>query len=61
MSFRKGLTLKSSIPFQTEDKGGGIYEVTTSPLDPGEYAFVFTGGDESARVYDFTVAPIAAP
>lgn len=59
MSFRKGLSLKSSIPFRTENKGPGIYEVSAGPLDPGEYAFVFTGGDSSARVYDFTVTSAA--
>jgi hypothetical protein len=61
MSFRKGLTLKSKIAFQTEDKGNGIYQVSTGPLEPGDYAFVFTSGDQSARVYDFTIAPTAPP
>ena len=60
VSFRKGLTLKSSVAFRTDPKGNGIYEVTAPPLDPGEYAFVFTGGDQSARVYDFTVASAPA-
>jgi len=60
VSFRKGISLKSSIPFRTENKAPGIYEVSAGPLDPGEYAFVFTGGDSSARVYDFTVASIPA-
>ena len=55
VSFRKGLTLKSSVPFTSAQRGSGIYQVSLGTLEPGEYAFVFTGGDDSARVYDFSV------
>jgi hypothetical protein len=59
VSFRKGLTLKASIAFTSEKRGSGIYEVSAGPLEAGEYAFVFTGGDDNSRVYDFTVMPTA--
>jgi hypothetical protein len=59
VSFRKGLTLKNSIAFRSEKRGNGIYEVSAGPLEAGEYAFVFTGGDDNSRVYDFTVLPAA--
>ncbi len=60
VGFRKGLSLKSAVPFTSTEQKGGIFEARTGPLEPGEYAFVFTGGDEASRIYDFTIAPPAS-
>ena len=55
VSFRKGLSLKNTIKFSTEEIGPGIHKVTPNvTLESGEYAFVFTGG-EGSRIYDFSV------
>ncbi|GAC1576752.1 MAG: hypothetical protein NVS3B5_08480 [Sphingomicrobium sp.] len=59
VSYRKGLSLKSSVSFVAQNSRPGIYKVAVGPLQPGEYAFVFTGSDSSSRVYDFTVAASA--
>lgn len=59
VSYRKGLSLKSSVAFQAENSRPGIYKVAAGPLQAGEYAFVFTGSDSTSRVYDFTVVSTA--
>lgn len=64
VSFRKGLNPKTEIKVDAEEQGNGIFKVAPSkPLEPGEYAFVFTGANGSARIYDFSVAsaPMAPP
>lgn len=55
VSMRKGVNPKSEIKFVTEEMGQGIFKVSVGPLEPGEYAFAFTGADGNARIYDFTV------
>ena len=55
VSYRKGLSLKSSVTFRAENSRPGIYKVAVGPLEAGEYAFVFTGSDSASRVYDFTI------
>lgn len=56
VSFRQGINPKLAIPLHTEDMGNGIFKVTPSkPLVDGEYAFVLSGADGSARIYDFSV------
>jgi hypothetical protein len=59
VSSRNGMNLKNAIKFSSEDRGQGIFKVSVSPLEPGEYAFAFTGANQSARIYDFTI--LAAP
>lgn len=60
VSFRKGLSLKSSIKFNVEEEGQGIFKVSlNNPLEVGEYAFVFTGG-EGSRIYDFSITANAS-
>lgn len=59
VSYRKGLSLKSSVAFQAESTRPGIYKILVGPLEAGEYAFVFTGSDSASRVYDFTVVSTA--
>jgi len=55
VSFRKGLSLKSAIKFDVQEMESGIYRASPiSPLESGEYAFVYTGG-EGSRIYDFSV------
>lgn len=60
VSYRKGLSLKSSVAFRAENRSPGIYKVAVGPLEAGEYAFVFTGSDSASRVYDFTIISTAA-
>ena len=64
VAFRKGLSLKNAIKFDVDAEGDGIFRVSPSaPLEAGEYAFVFTGG-EGSRIYDFSIhagATIASP
>jgi hypothetical protein len=56
VSFRKGLSLKSAIKFDVQEVESGIFKVSpVDPLEVGEYAFVFTGG-EGSRIYDFSVS-----
>ena len=59
VSFRKGMSSKGKIKFDSEDKGSGIYKVSLNSLQPGEYAFVFTAGNGNSRIYDFTILPSA--
>lgn len=60
VAFRKGLSLKNAIKFDTQTEGDGIFRVVPSaPLEAGEYAFVFTGG-EGSRIYDFSIYPAGA-
>ena len=59
VSFRKGLGLKNVIKLNVEEQGAGIYKVlANAPLDGGEYAFVFTGG-EGSRIYDFSISDLS--
>jgi hypothetical protein len=56
MSYRKGINPKSALKVDTEEQGNGIFKVTVpQPLESGEYAFVFSGANGTARIYDFSV------
>lgn len=53
---KKGVDPKSSIPFEVNEISPGIFRVSSvSQLEAGEYAFVLTGSNGGARIYDFTV------
>lgn len=53
---KKGVDSKSSIPFEVEEVNPGIFKVIPmNGLASGEYAFVLTGANGGARIYDFTV------
>jgi hypothetical protein len=63
VSLRKGIDPRSTVGFATQDEGAGTYRVSMNQaLEAGEYAFVFTGSNGAARVYDFSVTtPLAVP
>lgn len=51
-----GIDPKNTIPFTVNEVGDGIFKVdVTSPLKPGEYAFVIKAGSDKYRLYDFHV------
>jgi len=51
-----GIDPKNTIPFAVNEVGDGIFKVEiTSPLKPGEYAFVIRAGSDKYRIYDFRV------
>ena len=53
---RRGVDPKDAIPFETSEIGPSAFKVTMArDLEPGEYAFVLTGANGTARVYDFTI------
>lgn len=53
---RRGIDTKDAIRFETSELGDAAFKVkVASDLEPGEYAFVLTGANGSARVYDFTI------
>lgn len=60
VALRNGIDPKYTARFDSEEAGAGIYKVTfPDGLDGGEYAFVFTGANGTARIYDFSVvAPV---
>ena len=54
---RRGIDPKYIIPFQALEVSSGVFKVSfDKPLAAGEYAFVFTGGAENTRIYDFSVS-----
>ncbi|WP_375395345.1 hypothetical protein [uncultured Sphingomonas sp.] len=56
-SSRRGIDTKDVIRFETSEVGESAFKVSESrDLEPGEYAFVLTGANGTARVYDFTIA-----
>jgi hypothetical protein len=60
VSMKKGIDPRVTIKFSAEDKGVGIFKVSLDKaLDIGEYAFVFTGANGAARIYDFSVVGVA--
>lgn len=62
ISARKGVDPKNTIAFSTDSIGSGIFKVTPSnSLPAGEYAFLFTGSNTSARVYEFSIASLSPP
>lgn len=53
---KKGVDSKSSLPFEVSEVAAGIFKVVPADtLAVGEYAFVFTGANGAARIYDFSV------
>lgn len=49
-----GIDPKGTIKFDVEEVGDGIYRLSPStPLEPGEYAFVLRAGSDTYRIYDF--------
>ena len=55
-SSRRGIDPKAAIRFESSEEGESAFKVVVGrDLDPGEYAFVLTGANNSARVYDFTI------
>ena len=55
-SARRGVDPRQAIPFSSEEVGDSSFKVTIGrDLEPGEYAFVITGANNAARVYDFSV------
>lgn len=55
-SGQRGIDPRDTIRFSTSEVGDEAYRVEmNAELAPGEYAFVLTGANGTARVYDFTI------
>ena len=55
-SSQRGIDTKEAIRFDSSEIGGSAFKVRSDrDLEPGEYAFVLTGANGTARVYDFTI------
>ena len=55
-SSQRGIDPKEAIRFDASEIGGSAFKVRSErDLEPGEYAFVLTGANGTARVYDFTI------
>ena len=55
-SSRRGIDPKDAIRFDATEIGPSAFKVVVDrDLDAGEYAFVLTGANNAARVYDFTI------
>ena len=53
---RRGIDPRDAIRFETSEIGGSAFKVFVDhDLAAGEYAFVLTGANGAARVYDFTI------
>ena len=57
---RRGVDPKYTIHYDSEELSKGAFKVKIpKQLDPGEYAFIFTGANGASRIYDFTVLAAA--
>ena len=60
-NIQKGVKAKDTYTFSAIEVGDGIFEVSVSyDLDPGEYAFIFSGETGRSRVYDFSIPGLPA-